>query len=72
MRTEIQILGLSLYMSGTMFVTILSLMCPFYRSNNLLSSFCHLNIFNSNCNYDILLLPYSAHTHMIVMLFASL
>ena len=32
MRTEIKILGLSLYTSGTMFVTILSLMCPFYRS----------------------------------------
>ena len=31
MRTEIKILGLSLYMSRTMFVTILSLMCPFYR-----------------------------------------
>ena len=31
--------AISLYMSGTMFVTILSLMCPFYRSKNILSYF---------------------------------
>ena len=29
----------------------------FLSLKNLLSSFCHLNIFNANCNYDILLLP---------------
>ena len=29
----------------------------FLSFKNLLSSFCHMNIFNSNCNYDILLLP---------------
>ena len=58
MRTEINIVGLSRYMSGNMFVTILFIIAVFFLSLiNLLRSFYHLNILNSNSNYDSLLLP---------------